>query len=107
AERIDEFFRMQKLPESIRGMLGERVADRERAAQPLHLGGAIGPLHPFETPRRRARQQFFQRHGSSPSRARHVKKCYIALRKVEPSRSDEAPESGHVVGFCKAAAGEM
>ena len=65
AERVDEILLRQQLPQPLGGMLGERMADRDRAAQARHFGCRIGPLDAVEAARRRARHKILEcRHHS-------------------------------------------
>ena len=53
AQRIDVGLGLQRFPQAVGALLGQRVLDLDGAAQLLHLGRAIGTADAIETPLRR------------------------------------------------------
>ena len=56
AQRIDVGLGLQRVPQPVGALLGQRVGDVHGAAQPLHLGRAVGTADAVETPRGRRNQ---------------------------------------------------
>ena len=48
AERVDEVFFVDQLPQPVGALFGQRLADLHRAAQALHVGRRVGPVDAVE-----------------------------------------------------------
>ncbi|MNX81846.1 hypothetical protein D3C86_1135490 [compost metagenome] len=65
AERIDEIFLVDQLPQPVRAHFGQRMADFDGAAQPLHIRGGVSALDAVEASLRCTRNKFVKiRHTS-------------------------------------------
>ena len=53
AERVDEILLVDELPQPVGAHFGQRLADLDRAAQPLHVLRRIGTLDAVEAAFRR------------------------------------------------------